>query len=51
VFHDFLGYTPAPALKHVKQYADLNTIISHATGQYVQDVQRGTFPAEEHSFQ
>ena len=51
VFHDLLGYTPAPALKHVKQYADLNTIISRATEQYVQDVQCGTFPAEEHSFQ
>jgi len=53
VFHDLLGYTPQrqPALKHVKQYADLHTIISQAAGQYAHEVQRGEFPAEEHSFQ
>ena len=52
VFHDILGYTPvrSPALKHVKQYADLHTIISGAVQQYAAEVQSGEFPAEEHSF-
>ena len=52
VFHDILGYTPehCPTLKHAKRYADLHTIISDATKKYVQEVQDGVFPADEHSF-
>lgn len=52
VFHDILGYTPEqrPALKHVKQYADLHTIISDAARQYVREVRDGVFPSDEHSF-
>ena len=52
VFHDILGYVPerSPALKHVKQYADLHTIISDVARKYVEEVQNGTFPADEHSF-
>ena len=52
VFHDILAYTPQKStpLRHVKQYADLHTIISNAVLQYAEDVQRGTFPGEEHSF-
>ena len=52
VFHDVLGYTPerSPGLKHVKQYADLHTIISDAVQKYAAEVQNGTFPGDEHSF-
>ena len=52
VFHDVLGYTPerSTALKHVKQYADLHTIISGAVRKYAEEVRDGTFPANEHSF-
>jgi len=52
VFHDILGYTPekSPGLKHVKQYADVHTIISEAARQYAAEVQSGRFPADEHSF-
>jgi len=52
VFHDVLGYTPeqSPALKHVKQYADLHSVISDAVRKYAEEVQNGTFPADEHSF-
>jgi len=52
VFHDLLGYAPEqrPALKHVKRYADLNTIISDAVRQYAKEVQDGVFPGDEHSF-
>jgi 3-methyl-2-oxobutanoate hydroxymethyltransferase len=52
VFHDLLGYTPepSPALKHVKQYADLHTIVSDAVKQYAEEVRNQKFPADEHSF-
>ena len=52
VFHDVLDYTAErhPVMKHVKQYADLHTIISDAARNYAREVQNGTFPAEEHSF-
>jgi len=52
VFHDILGYTPERSfgLKHVKQYADLHTIISEAAQRYAEEVQNGVFPNEEHSF-
>ena len=52
VFHDILGYTPerSPALKHVKQYTDLHTIISDAVRKYAEEVQNGTFPNDDHSF-
>ena len=53
VFHDVLGYVPeqGPALKHVKRYADLHTIISDAAKQYAEEVRNSVFPADEHSFQ
>ena len=52
VFHDVLGYTPerSHALKHVKQYADLHTIISDAVQRYIHEVQNSEFPNKEHSF-
>ena len=52
VFHDILSYTPerSPALKHVKQYADLHTIISDAVRKYADDVRNATFPVDAHSF-
>jgi len=52
VFHDALGYTSerSPALKHVKQYVDLHTIISDAVRKFAEEVQNGTFPTDEHSF-
>lgn len=52
VFHDVLGYTPEQGspLKHVKQYADLHTIISDAVKQYAEEVRNNEFPAVEHSF-
>lgn len=52
VFHDILGYTAErqKSLKHVKEYADLRTVIDHAVQQYVTDVQEGLFPDDAHSF-
>ena len=51
VFHDIFGYTSecSPALKHVKQYADLHTVISDAVQKYAEEVRNCMFPDEEHS--
>ena len=52
VFHDILGYTSerSYALKHVKQYADLHTLISDTAQKYAAEVQNSTFPGDDHSF-
>ncbi|ATW23429.1 3-methyl-2-oxobutanoate hydroxymethyltransferase [Candidatus Formimonas warabiya] len=50
IVHDMLGFFDAFTPKFVKKYADLNKIILDALGQYVQDVESGTFPAEEHFY-
>ncbi|MDR1268915.1 MAG: 3-methyl-2-oxobutanoate hydroxymethyltransferase [Planctomycetaceae bacterium] len=52
VFHDLLGYKPEQTRtpKHVKQYADLQTIISNAVKNYADDVRNAVFPGMENSF-
>lgn len=50
VTHDLLGLTSGHVPKFVKQYADLQTIISDAARQYCQEVRDATFPAEAHGF-
>jgi 3-methyl-2-oxobutanoate hydroxymethyltransferase len=52
VFHDLLGYKPEQTKtpKHVKQYADLKTIISNAVKNYADDVRNSVFPGTENSF-
>jgi 3-methyl-2-oxobutanoate hydroxymethyltransferase len=52
VFHDLLGYKPEQTRtpKHVKQYADLQTIISNAVKSYADDVRNAVFPDVENSF-
>jgi 3-methyl-2-oxobutanoate hydroxymethyltransferase len=52
VFHDLLGYKPEQTRtpKHVKQYADLQSIISNAVKNYAEDVRNSTFPGTENSF-
>ncbi|MDR0706024.1 MAG: 3-methyl-2-oxobutanoate hydroxymethyltransferase [Planctomycetaceae bacterium] len=52
VFHDLLGYKPEQTKtpKHVKQYADLQTIISNAVKNYADDVRNAVFPDAENSF-
>lgn len=51
VVNDMLGLngiikTP----KYVKKYADLNSVISLAIGEYIKDVEEGRFPSKEHSY-
>lgn len=41
------GRTP----RFVKKYADLRSVISQGVRDYVAEVQDGTFPAPEHTFE
>jgi 3-methyl-2-oxobutanoate hydroxymethyltransferase len=50
VFHDLVGYSSGYLPKFVKKYADLHGIISQAVGKYKEDVQKGVFPDDEHSY-
>ncbi|MDR2172297.1 MAG: 3-methyl-2-oxobutanoate hydroxymethyltransferase [Planctomycetaceae bacterium] len=46
VFHDIFGYTPPEKTrppKHVRQYADLKSIISEAAKNYINDIQNSTY--------
>lgn len=50
VAQDMLGMTPGFSPKFLKQFAPVGEIIKKAVGDYVQEVENGTFPAEEHGF-
>lgn len=50
VWHDLLGLGNRTPAKFVRQYADLNAVITGALGQYVADVRAGTFPAEHETY-
>jgi 3-methyl-2-oxobutanoate hydroxymethyltransferase len=47
---DLLGMTRGHAPRFAKAYAQLGDAIVAATRRYVDEVQRGAFPAEEHSY-
>jgi len=49
VFHDLVGLSPS-RLKFVKSYAETRELWSRAVGEYVRDVQAGTFPGAEHGW-
>lgn len=49
VLHDMLGLSEKK-FKFVKRYADLLTIIKKAVKEYLEEVKKGEFPKEEHSF-
>jgi 3-methyl-2-oxobutanoate hydroxymethyltransferase len=50
VLHDILGLYGEMSPKFVKKYADLHATISKAVSGYKDEVEKGTFPGEEHSF-
>jgi 3-methyl-2-oxobutanoate hydroxymethyltransferase len=50
VSYDLLGLTPNLRPKFVKRYAELYEDGVRATRAYVDEVKRGAFPTEEHSF-
>jgi 3-methyl-2-oxobutanoate hydroxymethyltransferase len=49
VINDLLGINETVP-KLAKKYADLRTVIAEAVGAFVDDVEAGTFPDEEHSY-
>jgi 3-methyl-2-oxobutanoate hydroxymethyltransferase len=50
VLHDLLGLNERHVPKFVKQYARLCDDAKTALAQYVEEVQTGTFPDEEHCY-
>jgi 3-methyl-2-oxobutanoate hydroxymethyltransferase len=50
VFHDLVGFSNGYNPKFVKTYADLQTVITRAVRRYGEDVRRGRYPDEEHSY-
>lgn len=50
VWQDLLGLTPDPAPRFVRRYANLRDLMKESVGQWVEDVQDGTYPAAEHSY-
>jgi 3-methyl-2-oxobutanoate hydroxymethyltransferase len=50
VVTDMLGLDKNLNLKHNKRFANMNRSIKKAVSSYIQEVQSGTFPAEENTF-
>jgi len=50
VYHDLVGLFERFTPKFVKQYVNLSPLIKEALGQYKSDVEKGAFPAKEHTF-
>lgn len=50
VMHDMLGITQDFKPRFLRQYADLNTIITQSVGEYISDVKSGGFPSDKESY-
>lgn len=50
VVDDMLGMTKGFSPRFLRRYADLNTVMTDAIGQYVTDVKDSTFPNEKESY-
>jgi 3-methyl-2-oxobutanoate hydroxymethyltransferase len=50
VMHDMLGITQDFKPRFLRQYADLNSIITGAVNSYIKDVKDSNFPNEEESY-
>ena len=48
---DMLGMTPEPHPRFVKQYVVLEKYIQDAAKQYIEEVQKGIYPAKEHAYE
>jgi Ketopantoate hydroxymethyltransferase len=49
VVHDMLGLFDRFTPKFVKKYADLHGEMERAFGEYIDDVEEGRYPAQEHT--
>jgi 3-methyl-2-oxobutanoate hydroxymethyltransferase len=47
---DMLGMTQGFSPRFLRRYADLNSVMTDAIGQYVTDVKSGDFPNEQESY-
>jgi 3-methyl-2-oxobutanoate hydroxymethyltransferase len=50
VIHDVLGLLGDFRPKFVKSYVNLRQVISQAAAEYMEEVRKGKFPTEEHTF-
>ncbi len=50
VWQDMAGYTSGKTAKFVKRFAEVGAQLRSAAADYADEVRRGTFPAQEHSF-
>ena len=50
VVADMLGMTQGFSPRFLRRYADLNSVMTDAIGQYVTDVKSGDFPNESESY-
>jgi 3-methyl-2-oxobutanoate hydroxymethyltransferase len=50
VWQDLLGLTPDPTPRFVRRYANLRDIMSDAVGEWVRDVESGSYPGPEHEY-
>ena len=50
VCYDMLGMTVGKSPKFVKHFAEIGEMVKQAVGTYVTEVQEGTFPGEEHTY-
>jgi 3-methyl-2-oxobutanoate hydroxymethyltransferase len=50
VLHDILGLTDRFSPKFVKQYVNLQDVVSQAVNAYIGEVRGGAFPQDQHSF-
>jgi 3-methyl-2-oxobutanoate hydroxymethyltransferase len=50
VWQDMAGLTPGRLPRYVKRYADLDRILEEAAGAFAEEVRRGDFPTDEHSY-
>lgn len=50
VFHDLVGYSTGYNPKFVKKYADVQSVVDLAVRQYADEVRRGVFPDEAHTY-
>lgn len=50
VVDDMLGMTKGFSPRFLRRYADLNTVMTDAIGQYIMDVKSSAFPNEKESY-
>ncbi len=50
VINDMLGYDAGFKPKYVKPYANLNKTIKDAVSKFIEEVNEGKYPDEEHAY-